>query len=336
LEWYNEFWLKYFPPNYDNYRPNHGHEALSELANIDIDIGHHARSRNQKEDSSNINSNNNVRIITQNVDGLHCRTHQPWNFQEKLIEAHGRVGLYKCIPEQDSDTDSDSTGDENEDDNYRRPVKLGSLRKHRGAQDRLRRGVTPSPTNPAISVDNAASVIAAAQQKEMEVSIQKLSICPYEISESIRASQFQSSAVRKTLTERAQSTTEPSSDDNEDEEVRLEEPPKCPGCRRPCLPQSLLFDEGYHSHSFYQFQTMEKWIAQADILVFVGTSFSVTITDVALRHAMDHSVPVYNFNLHERLSSNARLNVENIMGDSSETLAQLSTLVQDILDQRRR
>jgi hypothetical protein len=65
-------------------------------------------------------------------------------------------------------------------------------------------------------------------------------------------------------------------------------------------------------------------------MVFVGTSFSVTITDVAVRYAMEKSIPVYHFNLHERLSSNAQLNVENITGDSSETLVELLTLVESI------
>jgi hypothetical protein len=65
-------------------------------------------------------------------------------------------------------------------------------------------------------------------------------------------------------------------------------------------------------------------------MVFVGTSFSVTITDVAVRYAMEKSIPRYNFNLHERLSSYARLNAENIMGDSSETLVELLRLVETI------
>jgi len=79
---------------------------------------------------------------------------------------------------------------------------------------------------------------------------------------------------------------------------------------------------------------MEEWISSADLLVFVGTSFSVTITEVAVRYAMEHSIPVYNFNIKERVSSNARLNVENIMGDSSQTLVELLGMVEAIVFRR--
>ena len=41
---------------------------------------------------------------------------------------------------------------------------------------------------------------------------------------------------------------------------------------------SLLFDEDYDSHSFYDFERVEEWFKGADALVFVGTSFAVTLT----------------------------------------------------------
>ena len=64
-------------------------------------------------------------------------------------------------------------------------------------------------------------------------------------------------------------------------------------------------------------------MASADVIVFVGTSYSVSITEVALNHAREHSIPVYNFNLEDRLESSIRLNVENITGYSDETLCLL-------------
>ena len=60
----------------------------------------------------------------------------------------------------------------------------------------------------------------------------------------------------------------------------LGELPCCPaeGCGQPCLPQTLLFDEDYESHTFYQWKKAERWLSEADGFVFVGTSFSVTVT----------------------------------------------------------
>ena len=103
----------------------------------------------------------------------------------------------------------------------------------------------------------------------------------------------------------------------------------------PCLPQALLFDEQYHSHSHYQFTKAENWIASADIIVFVGTSFSVSITEVALSHAREHSIPVYNFNLNERLESSIRLNVENIIGYSDETLCLLLSACEEEINRKK-
>jgi hypothetical protein len=41
------------------------------------------------------------------------------------VEAHGRLGWYKCIPDNDSDSDSDS----DEDSSLHRTVKLGNRRR---------------------------------------------------------------------------------------------------------------------------------------------------------------------------------------------------------------
>ena len=107
LEWYNEFWLKHFPTKLQNVKPSVGHEAIAELTTLE---------------------NTNIRIITQNIDGLHDNTACKWNHKERLIEAHGRIGLYKCIPlEEGDDSDSDYTTDEDDE----RPVKLGSKQKNR-------------------------------------------------------------------------------------------------------------------------------------------------------------------------------------------------------------
>ena len=78
---------------------------------------------------------------------------------------------------------------------------------------------------------------------------------------------------------------------------------------------------------------MEEILSQCAVLVFVGTSFAVTITDVALEHARDRSIPVYNFNTTDILEASARLNVENIVGKADSTLPRLLADVKDLADE---
>ena len=97
--------LKHFPPHIHGefYEPNEGHEAISTIASL---------------------PNTNVKVITQNIDGLHCRTKKYWNCEQQLVEAHGRLGYYKCIPDKDSDSDSDEDNSAPQ-----RTVRLGNRRK---------------------------------------------------------------------------------------------------------------------------------------------------------------------------------------------------------------
>jgi NAD-dependent SIR2 family protein deacetylase len=238
-KWYNDFWLPHFMGG--SYEPNVGHTCMQEF----------------------LKRYKNVKQITQNVDGL-----QP--SCESLIEAHGRVGLYKCLPESDSDTDSDS------DDEEDRLVHLGHRRKSRLLIKELKCPMT----------------------------------CPYKYLLSLTPCQIVPDEVREMLLTPTASTVLPSA-------------PLCPACNSSILPQALLFDEGYHSHSFYRFEEAENWLAQSHALVFVGTSFAVRLTHVALEHARDHAIPVYNFNLYDSLESNCRLNATNIIGPANETLQKL-------------
>lgn len=59
--------------------------------------------------------------------------------------------------------------------------------------------------------------------------------------------------------------------------------PRCVLCGAPLRPMVLLFDEYYDDHPAYQSQRTWQALGEADLVVFVGTSFSVGITDVALR-----------------------------------------------------
>ena len=59
--------------------------------------------------------------------------------------------------------------------------------------------------------------------------------------------------------------------------------PECASCGAPMRPLVLLFDEHYDSHPAYQARRAKKALNEADVLVFVGTSFSVGITSYAVR-----------------------------------------------------
>ncbi len=242
LKWYNDFWL----PNLclpQNAQPNAGHHALHEII-------HRYPST--------------LSMITQNVDGLHspCRN---------LIEAHGRLGLFKCLPDADSDTDSE------DDDDDERLVHLGNRRKRRLAM--------------------------------------KKQICPYQQQKSLSVDQVEPAHIRTKL---------------ESCQGRISRAPKCPGCSNALAPQALLFDEGYHSHDFYQFQRMEEWLANAEVIVFVGTSFAVRLPEIALEHARALNIPVYNFNTQDMLEANARLNATNLKGPSEKLLPHLLQEIKEL------
>ena len=61
--------------------------------------------------------------------------------------------------------------------------------------------------------------------------------------------------------------------------------PKCERCEAPLRPLVLLFDELYDSHADFQAWRGKKALNDADVLIFVGTSFSVGITSYAVRCA---------------------------------------------------
>ncbi|EFA79299.1 NAD+-dependent deacetylase [Heterostelium album PN500] len=70
--WWNQFWLRtHEKQEYIDALPNTGHFAINNLIRLC-----------------------NTRIITQNIDELHLKSGVP---EPKVIEIHGRIGLYKCI-----------------------------------------------------------------------------------------------------------------------------------------------------------------------------------------------------------------------------------------------
>eukprot|EP00804_Cyclotella_cryptica_P013302 CCRYP_018640-RA/>CCRYP_018640-RA protein AED:0.04 eAED:0.04 QI:0/0.66/0.5/1/0.66/0.5/4/1914/519 len=324
LAWYNEFWLKHFPPHTygEYYEANEGHEAIAILSMM---------------------PNANIKVVTQNIDGLHRRTRNQWNFDEQLIEAHGRLGFYKCIPDVDHDNDRSDDGGANENANFEKEHRKPScLRKNRHSL--LGSG------RKGMSGIGSESTACAATAKYRESGEEEQ--CKYEFEESIPVSLIQPPHVRSILSgiytsdgnvassvdtdyalamelhssfnavgRRRGRKTHLISESLQPSPIFLNEPPLCPNCSRPCPPQALQFDEGYQSHGHYQFQLMESWIENSSVIVFVGTSFAVTLTEYALEHARKENKVVYNFNIDgAALETSTWMNAESIIGDVQITL----------------
>lgn len=100
---------------------------------------------------------------------------------------------------------------------------------------------------------------------------------------------------------------------------------------QPAMPQSLFFDEDYSSHHYYRWSDVLMWLEEADAFVFVGTSFAVNVTNIALERAEEAGVPVFNFNLLANMASSEAYQVENVTGSAAETLPQLWELVEELL-----
>lgn len=59
--------------------------------------------------------------------------------------------------------------------------------------------------------------------------------------------------------------------------------PRCPACGAPLRAHVLWFDETYDQHVDYQIQRVVDAAWRADLIVFVGTSFSVGVTELILQ-----------------------------------------------------
>jgi len=276
LVWWNDFWLKFFPPeDYENkYRPNKGHLTLAAL---------------QRHFPTSIN------IITQNVDGLQ---HMALEIEEvdkvrlgvlkkNIIEAHGRLGLYKCIPNEDSDTDFST--DEDDD----RPVHLGHRRKYRARKQKHQLIIEPTTRDSACrdppgkgeerstrirrTQPRARKMDPPARNARDDVPALPLSShisrgrstrscaysCKYQMVASLSAEKLVPVCVREVLQPTKNGATANRSEENasvvaktHNGRRRLSIAPCCPVCGNKVLPQALLFDEGYHSHDHYNFASL--------------------------------------------------------------------------------
>ena len=96
--------------------------------------------------------------------------------------------------------------------------------------------------------------------------------------------------------------------------------PTCAACGAILRPIVLLFDEYYESHPQYRSREARQWLNAADVVVFVGTSFSVGITAMALQAARYNEATLINVNL-DPIDEDGFINV---LGPSEQTLPALA------------
>jgi NAD-dependent deacetylase len=67
--------------------------------------------------------------------------------------------------------------------------------------------------------------------------------------------------------------------------------PRCPACGALLRQHVLWFDEYYDGHADYQWSRVNDAAERADLLLFVGTSFAVGVTNLFLQSAMGRRIP---------------------------------------------
>lgn len=67
--------------------------------------------------------------------------------------------------------------------------------------------------------------------------------------------------------------------------------PRCPQCEALLRPHALFFDETYDSHADYRWEEVRRALDRTHLTLFVGTSFSVGVTDLAVRSALFAKTP---------------------------------------------
>ncbi|MFP2904831.1 SIR2 family NAD-dependent protein deacylase [Pyxidicoccus sp. 3LFB2] len=70
--------------------------------------------------------------------------------------------------------------------------------------------------------------------------------------------------------------------------------PRCPVCRSKLRPHVLWFDELYSEHESYQFEHVLLTAERARLVVFIGTSFSVGVTDHVTGLGLKHGAQVFS------------------------------------------
>lgn len=98
--------------------------------------------------------------------------------------------------------------------------------------------------------------------------------------------------------------------------------PRCQDCGEPLRPLVLLFDESYDSHPAYGMRQARRALNDAEVIVFVGTSFSVGITDYAIRAGRYAGARLVNVNV-EAVEEHGFI---NLLGPAEQTLPALAAM----------
>jgi NAD-dependent deacetylase len=77
----------------------------------------------------------------------------------------------------------------------------------------------------------------------------------------------------------------------------VENLPRCPACSSLLRQHVLWFDERYDSHAD-QWDRVCAAAADAELFIFVGTSFSVGVTELLLESALSRGKPVFSIDPH--------------------------------------
>ncbi len=70
--------------------------------------------------------------------------------------------------------------------------------------------------------------------------------------------------------------------------------PRCPECGALLRAHALFFDELYDGHADYGFERAQRAFAEMSLALFVGTSFAVGITEIALRSTLLNRIPAWS------------------------------------------
>ncbi len=78
------------------------------------------------------------------------------------------------------------------------------------------------------------------------------------------------------------------------QEQTLDKLPRCPECGEILRQHVLWFDEYYTGHDDYQWNRIQAAASAMSLLIFVGTSFAVGVTDMFVQHAQLTRVPIFS------------------------------------------
>lgn len=74
----------------------------------------------------------------------------------------------------------------------------------------------------------------------------------------------------------------------------METLPRCSVCDDLLRPHVLWFDERYDEHHDYQIDRVVQNARSADLILFIGTSFAVGVTDLVRAYGSERSVPMFS------------------------------------------